>query len=84
MRGKHPNSKDNLKPFKKGESGNPSGRMKAFHGIKDELKAHIDDEDYFSIEGKTNRTVIVQEIVGMAKNGEWRAIELLEKLGCLD
>lgn len=84
MRGKHQNSQVNLKPFKKGESGNPSGRMKAFNGIKHELKAYINDEDYFSIEGKTNRTVIVREIVEMAKNGDWRAIELLEKLGCLD
>ena len=83
MRGKHPNSQDNLKPFKKGESGNPSGRMKAFSGIKDDLKAYVNADDYCSID-LTNRDIIVQEIVGMAKNGEWRAIELLEKLGCLD
>ena len=82
MRGKHPNSQDNLKPFKKGESGNPSGRSKAFSGIKDELKAYVNADDYF--QELTNRDIIVQEIVGMAKNGDWRAIELLEKLGCLD
>ena len=64
-------------------AGNPSGRMKAFSGIKDELKAYVNADDYCSID-LTNRDIIVQEIVGMAKNGDWRAIELLEKLGCLD
>lgn len=83
MRGEHQNSQVNLKPYKKGESGNPSGRMKAFGGIKDELKVYVNAKDYCSID-LTNRDIIVQEIVGMAKNGDWRAIELLEKLGCLD
>jgi len=82
MRGKHPNSQDNLKPFKKGESGNPSGRMKAFSGIKDELKDYVNKENFVSNE--TPRQEIIERIVYMAKYGDWRAIELLEKLGCLD
>ena len=46
MRGKHPNSQANLKPFEKGESGNPSGRTKAFSGIKDELKEYVHKPDF--------------------------------------
>ena len=41
-KGKHPNSLKNLKPFKEGESGNPSGRAKAFAKLKDDLKALAD------------------------------------------
>ena len=48
MRGKHPNSQDNLKPFKKGESGNPSGRTKAFSGLKDDLKILVNETDFMA------------------------------------
>ena len=37
MKGKHPNSKANLKPFEKGVSGNPSGRAIAYKGLEKEL-----------------------------------------------
>jgi len=49
MKGKHPNSQANLKPFVKGESGNPSGRAKAFNGIKKQLQALANDEVYKTI-----------------------------------
>ena len=44
MRGKHPNSQANLQPFEKGQSGNPSGRTKAYSGIKDELKEYVEQQ----------------------------------------
>ena len=83
MRGQHQNSQDNLKPFKKGESGNPSGRTKAFSGIKEELKKYVNEthEVYYEF---THKEKIVHGIVEKAEDGDWRAIELLEKLGCLD
>ena len=83
MRGQHPNSQDNLKPFKKGESGNPSGRTKAFNGIKEELKEYVNKKDnvYYEL---THRQLIVEGIVEKAVDGDWKAIDLLEKLGCLD
>ena len=46
MRGQHPNSQKNLKKFKEGESGNPSGRAKAFSKLKAQLKA-LGKENYF-------------------------------------
>ena len=82
MRGKHQNSQDNLKPFKKGESGNPSGRSKAFTGIKKELKVLVNSLDFMGEE--THKEKIVERIVLMAEDGDWKAIEMLEKLGCFD
>ena len=83
MRGKHPNSKKNLKPYEKGESGNPSGRMKSFSGIKDELNKQVNKKHDVYYEN-THKELIIEEIVSMAVNGDWKAIELLERLGCLE
>ena len=82
MRGKHPNSQANLQPFEKGQSGNPSGRTKAFTGIKDELKELVHESDWTGEE--THREKIVDRIVTMAEFGDWKAIELLQRLGCFD
>ena len=83
MRGKHQNSQDNLKPFKKGESGNPSGRMKAYASIKKELKKYVNETHHIYYK-YTHRDIIVHGIVDKAEDGDWKAIELLERLGCLD
>tara|TARA_R100000808_G_C2013561_1_gene65030 strand:- start:33 stop:281 length:249 start_codon:yes stop_codon:yes gene_type:complete len=82
MKGEHPNSRKNLKPFPKGVSGNPSGRPIAFTGIKDELKEVINKQDVFDM--ATPKMVIVERIICMAKEGDKWALELLERLGCLD
>jgi len=81
MKGKHPNSQANLKPFVKGESGNPSGRAKAFTGLKDDLKYLVNETDFM---GEDTHEKIIERIVYMAEIGDWKAIELLERLGCLD
>ena len=82
MRGHHPNSQANLKKFKEGESGNPSGRPKAFIGIKDELTELVNSSEWD--DGETHRDIIVDRIVTMAEIGDKWAIELIERLGCLD
>ena len=82
MKGKNPNSQANLKPFVKGESGNPSGRAKAFTGLKDDLKILVNETDFMGED--THREKIIERIVYMAEIGDWKAIELLDKLGCLD
>ena len=90
MRGKHPNSQDNLKPFKKGESGNPSGRRKSYAGLKDSLNKLADEqydndilEDVFTPVA-THKERVHLTIWKKAESGDWRAIDLLEQLGCLD
>ena len=100
MRGTHPNSQKNLKPFEKGESGNPSGRTKAFSNIKDELKELASEEiwrkvevsdgfdiDFSQYEDRligTRKEIVFNVIWELAQKGDKWAIELLERLGCLD
>ena len=87
LRGKHPNSLANLKPFPKGVSGNPSGRPSKFEGLKKALNT-IGDEDYdefdtdYSIRSK--RDTVLQNIWKMAILSDMRAIYLLAELGCLE
>ena len=83
MRGQHPNSQKNLKKFKKGQSGNPSGRIKSFSGIKEDLKAKVNSLHPINFE-YSYKELIIEAIVNNAIAGDWKAIELIEKLGCLD
>jgi len=83
MRGTHPNSQKNLKKFKEGESGNPSGRAKAFTGIKEELKEYVNQKHNIWV-SSTHRDLVIKQIVEKAEDGDWKAIELLERLGCLE
>ena len=83
-RGKHPNSQANLQPFEKGQSGNPSGRAKAFSGIQDDLKQLVNEIDECYIKPTTHRDVILKAIIEKAEFGDWNAIQLLDKLGCFD
>ena len=83
MRGQHPNSQKNLKKFKKGQSGNPSGRVKSFNGIKDDLHDKVNSLHPINFE-QTYRELIIEAIVNNALDGDWKAIELIEKLGCLE
>ena len=84
MRGQHPNSQKNLKKFEKGQSGNPSGRLKSFSGIKDDLKAKANTIHPLNLDRLTYKELIIEGILDNAIDGDWKAIELIEKLGCLD
>ena len=94
MRGTNPNSLKNLKPYKKGQSGNPSGRPKAFIQLTKDLRKIGDEEVYFEniddiINGtdassKTKRELVLRAIWSNAIDGDFKAIELLERLGCLN
>ena len=87
MRGKHPNSMANLKPFPKGVSGNPLGRPSKMEGLKRELNK-IGDEVYDlfdnDIVDKTKRETVLHQIWKMAIYGDMRSINLLVELGCLN
>ena len=86
-KGKHPNSLKNLKPFVKGVSGNPGGRPVAFSKLAAELK-ELGSEDVWHEWNNANlgtrRELVLQAIWDKAQDGSFQAIELLEKLGCLD
>ena len=93
-RGKHPNSLKNLTPFKKGVSGNPSGRpskedkfKKALDNVGNIVPKAICDEpdfDIFPPENKrTNRELVLFQIWKKAKWGQIEYIKLLAKMGCL-
>lgn len=88
MRGHHPNSLRNLKKFEKGKSGNPSGRSKSFVKLSNELKM-LGGEDVISGEWDstilgTRRELVLNAIWDKAQEGDFKAIELLERLGCLE
>ncbi|MDP6821592.1 MAG: DUF5681 domain-containing protein [Candidatus Marinimicrobia bacterium] len=94
--GKHPNSLANLKPYEKGQSGNPGGRPTKYKklgdallplGKKREVKYEWDEnqEEYVNFESDdTYREEVLEVIWQRARNGDIKYVELLAQLGCLD
>ena len=73
---KNPN-RENLKPFKKGQSGNPKGRKPKLPEL-DILMADILGEEK---NGKTTAQAILAALVRKAKRGDIRAAEVLLNRG---
>jgi hypothetical protein len=69
---KNPN-KENLKPFKKGESGNPNGRPKKLPEL-DKLLADVLGEEK---DGITAGEAILKALRAKASKGDERAAEVL-------
>jgi hypothetical protein len=69
---KNPN-KENLKPFKKGESGNPNGRPKKLPEL-DKLLADVLGEEK---DGITAGEAILKALRAKASKGDVRAAEVL-------
>jgi hypothetical protein len=63
----------NLKPFKKGQSGNPKGRPKKLPSIDKLMIEVLGDEDNDNSEAKA----ILEALVTRAKKGDTRAAEIL-------
>ena len=88
--GKHPNSIKNLKPYKKGETGNPGGRPIKFAKMKEALDRWGKEElgfDFWDIpptSAKTMKDQVHWRIWHKAIHGDNRCIEILAQLGCLD
>ena len=93
-RGKNPSSKANLKPFQKGESGNPGGKYKKSLEFVDALIEHgkkigirhqssfTTGEEKLIDEGSYNFQV-VDNVWQRARQGELPYIKLLHELGVL-
>ena len=94
--GRHPNSLANLKPYEKGQSGNPGGRVTKYKKLSDallpyaekrEIKHKWDDntEEFVNVESEdTYREEVLEIIWKRARGGNIKYVELLAQLGCLD
>lgn len=85
-RGKHPNSKKNLKPFPKGKSGNPSGKPKKLEQFKEYLDwwGNLSEYDNWGWDKYTNRQIVIKGIWERASKGNKQDLDILLSLGLLD
>jgi len=95
-RGQHPNSLSNLKPYKKGTTGNPGGRVKNYENMVDGLKKFAkgkrqisiwdpDIGEYIDDYAQYNlKEEVLLRIWLKAIEGDPKFITLLAQLGCLD
>jgi hypothetical protein len=86
--GKHPNSQKALKKhqFQKGVSGNQLGRPKTFDGLGKALKKMKDEivTDWRNEPLGKRRKLVLERIWRDAQDGDFKKIQLLAWLGCLD
>ena len=89
-RGQHSNSRKNLVPFKKGQSGNPGGRPTKYANLKSALDKWSADESVPDFLGdppahaSTMKERVHWRIWYKASQGDTKCIEILAQLGCLD
>ena len=85
-RGNNPNSRKNLKPFKKGQSGNPSGKPVKFAQLKEVLDEYGDkgEFDYLGWDRTTYRQRVIIGIWERASKGNKADLDVLLQLGLLD
>ena len=89
-RGEHPSSKANLRPWKKGESGNPDGRPHRYNGLKKALESLLDEEvsytwDLAFVGPDGPRWLhILKGFLDKAREGSLSHIQFLAGLGCFD
>ena len=65
----------NLKPFKKGQSGNPEGRPPIVKEFREFLQERLSEPDPQK-PGKTNLEALAEKLFQMGQNGNLKAIEL--------
>ena len=87
-RGEHPNSQANLKSYRPGESGNPSGRPFKKEKLARALNEFANEiDDTFSLNSEsmiTNKEKVLRSVWREAGKGNNYCIRMLSDLGCLD
>ena len=87
-RGEHPNSQANLKSYRPGESGNPSGRpfkKEKLARALNEFANEIDNPWNLDSENQiTNKEKVLRIVWLEAGKGNNYCIRMLSDLGCLD
>ena len=87
-RGNHPKSQANLKPWEKGESGNPDGRPKKYLKLKkslDKFGRKTFGQWDIGVSGCDNyKDEVLFQIWSKATKGSISHIKILAELGCLD
>ena len=87
-RGKHPNSLKAIQKhqFQKGVSGNTLGRPKTFDGLGKALKKMQNEivTDWRDEPRGKRRELVLERIWRDAQDGDFKKIQLLAWLGCLD
>ena len=71
---------ENLTPFKKGQSGNPKGRVKGSKNMSTRIREMLECElDYRDLEGNKKKTkikdILSEKILKMAMGGDIRAMK---------
>ena len=76
----------NLKHFKKGVSGNPSGKPKKIEQFKEYLDwwGNLSDYDNWGWDKYTNRQIVIKGIWERASKGNKQDLDILLSLGLLD
>ena len=87
-RGEHPNSQANLKSYRPGESGNPSGRPFKKEKLARALNEFANEIDNpWSLDSEnpiTNKEKVLRIVWREAGKGNNYCIRMLSDLGCLD
>ena len=74
-------NESNLKPWRKGQSGNPKGRPKKADCLTSLLKEEIEKVDPEDKDGRTHMEMIVDATMRLAKNGNATALkEIWERM----
>ncbi len=89
LRGSNPKSKSNLKPFQKGQSGNPNGRQKGVRNYSTLIDLAMEriainyvnqynetHKDKFTLEDIDIEQIILIQLINKARNGDIKAIQI--------